>query len=44
VIVSVQAGRPDGTRSWTLRADRSAFDEEPFVVESASIGAPNRRP
>jgi proteasome lid subunit RPN8/RPN11 len=28
VIVSVQAGNPADLRSWRLRADRSAFDEE----------------
>jgi proteasome lid subunit RPN8/RPN11 len=39
VIVSVQAGRPDGTRSWMLRADRSAFEEEPFVIGPASARA-----
>ena len=32
LIVSVQAGRPEGARSWRLRADRSAFDEEPLVL------------
>jgi hypothetical protein len=36
VIVSVQAGRPEATRSWRLRDDRSAFDEEPMVV---TVGA-----
>jgi len=28
VIVSVQSGQPADLRSWRLRADRSAFDEE----------------
>jgi proteasome lid subunit RPN8/RPN11 len=28
VIVSVRAGRPEQARSWRLRGDRSAFDEE----------------
>ena len=28
VIVSVMAGEPADLRSWTLREDRSAFDEE----------------
>jgi proteasome lid subunit RPN8/RPN11 len=28
VIVSVQAGSPSDLRSWRLRADRSAFEEE----------------
>ena len=27
-IVSVRAGRPNGLRSWRLRPDRTAFDEE----------------
>ena len=33
LIVSVQAGRPEAARSWRLRADRSAFDEEPLLVD-----------
>lgn len=32
IIVSVQAGRPEAARSWRLRDDRSAFDEEPLFV------------
>jgi proteasome lid subunit RPN8/RPN11 len=32
VIVSVKQGRADEMRSWTLRDDRSAFDEEPVTV------------
>ncbi len=28
VIVSVMAGEPEALRSWTLKEDRSAFDEE----------------
>jgi len=32
LIVSVQAGRPEAARSWRLRPDRSAFDEEPLVL------------
>jgi len=36
LIVSVQAGRPDASRSWRLRADRSAFDEEPLIVSPAT--------
>jgi proteasome lid subunit RPN8/RPN11 len=28
-ILSVQAGTPAGLRAWRLRADRSAFDEQP---------------
>lgn len=35
VIVSVRAGRPEEARSWRLRGDRSAFDEEALVVEAA---------
>lgn len=30
VIVSVQQGEPGELRSWRLRDDRSAFDEEPL--------------
>ena len=33
VIVAVAAGRPEALTSWRLRADRSAFDEEPVAVE-----------
>ena len=32
VIVSVEKGIPAVTRSWLLRDDRSAFDEEELVV------------
>jgi proteasome lid subunit RPN8/RPN11 len=32
IIVSVKQGRADEMRSWTLRDDRSAFDEEPVTV------------
>jgi cysteine synthase B len=32
VIVSVQGGRPEASRSWRLRDDRSAFDEEPILT------------
>lgn len=35
VIVSVRAGRPEEARSWRLRADRSGYDEETLVAESA---------
>ena len=35
VIVSVMDGQPGDLRSWTLKADRSAFDEE--VVEGAVL-------
>jgi len=31
VIVSVQGGEPGELRSWRLRDDRSAFDEEPLT-------------
>ena len=31
IIVSVENGRPAEMRSWRLRPDRSAFDEEPFI-------------
>jgi proteasome lid subunit RPN8/RPN11 len=30
VIISVEAGEPGSMRSWRLRDDRSAFDEEPL--------------
>jgi proteasome lid subunit RPN8/RPN11 len=37
VIVSVRGGVPRETRSWELRPDRSAFDEEGlFVAEDVS--------
>jgi proteasome lid subunit RPN8/RPN11 len=32
IIVSVKQGRAAELRSWTLRDDRSAFDEEPVTV------------
>ncbi len=31
LIVSVQGGRPEDARTWRLRLDRSAFDEETLV-------------
>ena len=31
VIVSVMSGEPADLRSWKLKEDRSAFDEEPIV-------------
>jgi len=34
VIVSVQQGEPGEMRSWRLRDDRSAFDEEPITLSS----------
>ena len=36
VIVSVMQGAPVDVRSWKLREDRSAFDEEPIAGLSAS--------
>ncbi len=33
VIVAVEGGEPRALTSWRLRDDRSAFDEEPVVVE-----------
>jgi hypothetical protein len=38
----VQGGRPEATRSWRLRDDRSAFDEEPLVVKVGSAAAPRQ--
>ncbi|MCA1563771.1 MAG: Mov34/MPN/PAD-1 family protein [Acidobacteria bacterium] len=32
LIVSVRAGRPEEARSWRLRNDRSAFEEETLVI------------
>ena len=32
VIVAVEGGEPGALTSWRLRADRSAFDEEPVAV------------
>jgi proteasome lid subunit RPN8/RPN11 len=40
VILSVRAGRSEEARSWRLRADRSAFDEEDLVIEAAGGFAP----
>ena len=37
VIVSVMEGEPGDLRSWTLREDRSAFDEEPLTVQSSIV-------
>ena len=34
VIVAVEGGEPRALTSWRLRDDRSAFDEEPVIVES----------
>ena len=33
LIVSVRGGRPEESRTWTLREDRSAFDEEIFATD-----------
>jgi proteasome lid subunit RPN8/RPN11 len=35
LIVSVRDGRPEAARTWRLRLDRSAFDEETLIVGSA---------
>ena len=37
VIVSVMAGEPADLRSWTLKEDRSAFDEESLTVQSSIV-------
>ena len=37
VIVSVMAGEPGDLRSWTLKEDRSAFDEESLTVPSSIV-------
>ena len=37
VIISVTSGEPGDVRSWTLRDDRSAFDEETIVNPQSSI-------
>ena len=37
VIVSVMAGEPADLRSWTLREDRSAFEEESLTVQSSIV-------
>ena len=36
-IVSVMAGEPGDLRSWTLKDDRSAFDEESLTVQSSIV-------
>ena len=36
VIVAVEGGEPRALTSWRLRDDRSAFDEEPVVVEPSA--------
>jgi proteasome lid subunit RPN8/RPN11 len=37
VIISVIAGQPGDLRSWTLKEDRSAFDEESLTVQSSIV-------
>ena len=37
VIVSVASGTPGDVRSWKLRDDRSAFDEEPLNLRPSSL-------
>jgi S-sulfo-L-cysteine synthase (O-acetyl-L-serine-dependent) len=41
VIVSVQGGRPEASRSWRLRDDRSAFDEEPILLGGTAPDDPD---
>lgn len=36
IIVSVAAGQPGDLRSWTLRDDRTAFDEEAVAIAQPS--------
>jgi proteasome lid subunit RPN8/RPN11 len=36
VIVSVQGGQPADLRSWRLREDRSAMDEQPILEQQPS--------
>ena len=40
VIISVASGEPGDVRSWKLRDDRSAFDEEALVNLQSSIVNP----
>ena len=37
VIISVASGTPGDVRSWKLRDDRSAFDEEPLNLRPSSL-------
>ena len=37
VIVSVMAGEPADLRSWALKDDRSAFEEEQLTVQSSIV-------
>jgi len=39
VIVSVMQGEPGDLRSWTLKEDRSAFDEEPLAVQPSIVNS-----
>jgi proteasome lid subunit RPN8/RPN11 len=41
IIVSVTAGVAEDMRSWKLREDRSAFDEEVLAGESPALLTPN---
>jgi proteasome lid subunit RPN8/RPN11 len=40
VIISVTSGEPGDVRSWTLRDDRSAFDEEALTRPSSFVSRP----
>jgi proteasome lid subunit RPN8/RPN11 len=42
VIVAVRNGADEDVRSWRLREDRSAFDEEPIVIEQTLVAAQSR--
>jgi len=37
LIISVASGTPGDVRSWKLRDDRSAFDEEPLNLRPSSL-------
>ena len=41
VIISVASGTPGDVRSWKLRDDRSAFDEEPLTLRPSSVVRPS---
>ncbi|MGE0812192.1 MAG: Mov34/MPN/PAD-1 family protein [Vicinamibacterales bacterium] len=43
-IVSIREGRPDALRAWSLRDDRSRFDERDVVDEADSGGTPAAGP
>jgi proteasome lid subunit RPN8/RPN11 len=36
LIVSVRSGRAEEVRAWTVRADRSQFDEEEIITQAAT--------